>query len=104
MTMKTAEEMPKRGWRLSKENIERQLDEAARAGMERVRARRKLVEKKGGIVQGDLTVLDWYAGHALTGLSAGWKDWSREEIAEAAYELAEAMVRARARNNENEQD
>ena len=44
-----------------------------------------------------MSLRDWFAGQALAGFSANpqWLDDSWAETAEAAYEQADAMIRAR---------
>lgn len=44
--------------------------------------------------QEDSKLRDWYAGMALTG-AIGHAGWSYEEVAERAYGIADAMIKAR---------
>ena len=48
-----------------------------------------------------MTLRDWFAGQALSGLAASWQSerWARgKDFAEAAYEQADAMMEARKAN------
>lgn len=50
------------------------------------------------IYQSGMTLRDWYAGMALTG-AIGHAGWSYEEVAERAYGIADAMMKAREKND-----
>lgn len=52
--------------------------------------------------QPGMSLRDWFAGMALTAMSAPGSDWKKrweEEQADRAYELADAMIAARNRRN-----
>ncbi len=46
-------------------------------------------------VQYGMSLLDWFAGQAAPTLRAMWPDAPDEEIAELAYDLADAMLKER---------
>ena len=56
-------------------------------------------EATGGPAHGGITVLDWFAGRVLQGTLAGRYRGSVEDFVKEAYDLAEAMLKERAKRH-----
>jgi len=42
-----------------------------------------------------MTLRDWFAGQALSGVFRSFDGWGASDIAELSYEIADAMIEAR---------
>jgi len=42
-----------------------------------------------------MTLRDWFAGQALSGVFGSFDGWGTSDIAEMSYEIADAMIEAR---------
>jgi len=42
-----------------------------------------------------MTLRDWFAGQALSGVFGQFDGWGASDIAELSYEIADAMIEAR---------